>query len=303
MNDYQVEFRKSPGLDSIEAKVLEFVALLNPEVFLRLEQFSLQHSKFANPTLTEFDREIQFYVAYQDYMEVMRRAGLKFCYPLVSDTDKEIYNEEGFDLALGSKLVPTGKAVIRNGFRLTGRERVLVISGPNQGGKTTFARAFGQMHHLASIGCPVPGTSAGLFLFDSLFTHFEREESVENLQGTLQQDLTRMHAILESATPRSVVILNEIFSSTTLRDAVFLAREIMTRIIELDLLCVCVTFLEELASLSEKTVSMVSTVVPETPALRTYRVVRRPADGRSYAISIAEKYRLTYNCLNARMDF
>ena len=184
-----------------------------------------------------------------------------------------------FDLALAAQLVGEGGRVVCNDIMLTGSERILVISGPNNGGKTTMARTFGQLHYLSRLGCPVPGRDVRLFLCDQIFTHFEKEEDIATLSGKLQDELNRLHADLGRATPASVVVLNEVFNSTTALDAQFLSRKLLERVSELDALGVCVTFLDELSTLNHKTVSMVSQVVPHDPATRTHKVIRTPPTG------------------------
>ncbi len=299
--DYRAKFSETVGMDHVENNILECVARLNPEIFARLENFWNSHQNYQDEIVKCFDREVQFYLSYLQFIDGLRRADLPFCYPVVTFTTKDIFSRAGFDLALAHKLVAEKSAVVTNDFHLSGKERVFILSGPNQGGKTTFARAFGQLHYLARLGCPVPGSAARLFLCDRLFTHFEQEERITDLRGKLEHDLVRLHDILEVATPDSIIILNETFGSTTLKDSIFLGRQIMQRVLALDALCIYVTFVTELAFLSDTIVSMVSTVVPEQPASRTFKVIRRPSDGRAYAISIAEKYRLTYEALKGRI--
>jgi DNA mismatch repair protein MutS len=298
---FAFKFNDSPEMNHVEGQILDLVAQLHHDMFSKLAAYCTANKDFLDTVIVSFDREIQFYVAYLEHIAKFKKVGLHFCYPQVSQSRKEVYARQGFDLALADKLAAGKTIPVTNDFHLEGPERTIVISGPNQGGKTTFARTFGQLHYLASLGCPVPGEQAQLFLSDRIFTHFEREEHMTNLRGKLQDDLVRIHDILEHATPRSIVVINEIFASTTLRDAIFLSKKIAAAITALDLLCVWVTFIDEVASLSEKMVSMVSTVMPDNPAHRTFKVVRRRADGLAYAMSIAEKYRLTHDMIKRRI--
>jgi len=299
--DHVFKFNDFDQMNHIEVGVLERVARLFPKPFAELEAFVARNASFLDPVVARFDREIQFYVAYLAHVRRNTAAGLAFCYPKLSAQNKEENVSECYDLALARNLLDSNHNVVANGYFLRGRERLIIVSGPNQGGKTTFARTFGQLHYLAALGCPVPASSARLFLFDRLFTHFEKEEDIHNLRGKLHDDLYRLNETLSSATSNSIIGLNEVFNSTSLSDAIFLSTQILTRIIALDAICVCVTFIDELAALSETTVSMASNVKPDNLAERTFKIVRRPPDGLAYALSVAEKHRLTYRQLRERL--
>lgn len=301
VKDYLVKLNIISSMNHVEAQILDLVARLNPELFDQLHRFCAENAQFIADFILTFDREIQFYLAYLETILPLMKSGLKFCLPAVSRQSKAVKGVDAFDLALAIQLREDTSRIVPNDFHLKDKERVIVVSGPNQGGKTTFARMFGQLHHLACLGLPVPGKEAHLFCFDDIFTHFEREEDIRKLRGKLHDELVRLHHILDQASPNSILILNEPFNSTTLKDALFLSQKIMERVLNLDVLGVWVTFLSELASVAEKTVSMVSTVDAEDVSRRTFRIVRRPADGLAYAITIAEKHRLTYEKLKERI--
>jgi len=300
--EYRATYRAWPGMNRVTARISTLVARLFPKEFADLAAYSTAHAAFFDAAIGRVERELQFYLSYLSCIEPLRTAGLPFCIPEIAPNAEDIFAEATFDLALAIKVVPEGGEVVTNDVSLRAPERIIVVTGPNQGGKTTFARAFGQLCHLVRLGCPVPGTRVRWTLVDRIFTQFEREEDLVRMSGKLEDDIVRARDMLMAATSRSVIVLNEVFSSTTLHDARFLGTKLMRKVLAIGALCVYITFVDELASLGDPVVSMMSTVVPEDPARRTFRVVRRKADGLAYALAIAEKHRVTYERLHQRLS-
>ena len=269
--DYRNERFFKTGMNPLQAEILHYVAKLYPEIFSGLGRYCNQYHNFIDETIRVFDQEVQFYIAYLDYIAKIKEAGLRFCYPQFVNHSKEIHCYEGFDLALANKCIHEKSSIVCNDFYLQGKESMFVVSGPDQGGKATFARSFGQLHYLASLGCPIPGIEARLYLWDRIFMLSEKEENIQDLRSKLEDDLVRVHNVLNQATSNSIIIINKILASTTLLDNIALSQKIAEKIASLEALCVWVTSVGELGSLNGKTVSMISTVDPENPAVRTYQ--------------------------------
>ncbi|MGW4367087.1 MutS-related protein [Nocardia takedensis] len=291
--------RPHPAPGSIEPnhmdeQILEQVAALYPAEFRHLTEFARDHADFLAPHVVTFDREIQFYL---HYLAFLRRLDTPTCLPALAVRGTPVYAEDAKDLGL----LVEGVAVVGNSFSLSGAERVLVVTGPNQGGKTTFARTFGQLAHFAALGCPVPAREACLPLPDRVFTHFERPERPTDPDGRLAEELGRLRDTLAAATADSLIILNESFSATGTADAVRIGRAVLDRIVARGAIAVWVTFFDELAGGGPEIVSMVATTDPEDPARRTYRLERRPADGLAHAVVLAERFGLTADRVAARI--
>ncbi|MGW5107760.1 MutS-related protein [Nocardia sp. NPDC004123] len=287
-------------INHMEEQILDRVAVLHPRSFEQLAEFARNHGQFADTAVMAFDREIQFYLTYLAFVRRVSGTDRAMCLPQLATRGTEIHAEGAFDLALVTRRGRADTEVVCNDLRLSGPERVLVVTGPNQGGKTTFARTAGQLIYFAALGCPVPARSACLPLADRLFTHFERAEQPTDPDGRLAEELLRLRDTLAEATADSVIILNESFSATSTADAVRIGGDVLDRIVERGAMAVWVTFFDELARSGPATVSMVATD-PGDPSRRTFRIERRPADGHAHAVVLAERFGLTYDLVTARI--
>lgn len=288
---------KSPFTNILELEDFEglLLSLLHKEykqVFVDLEHFSEKHDAFYEPLLLQFEEEIQVYLAAGEFIKEMTELGFSFSYPELPENHSDpLFSLEGiYDLALACKHRFAHEKVISNDCCFFPGERFLVITGPNQGGKTTFARAVGQAVYFHQMGFPVAAAHSLLPIFSVLLTHFPVDEDVESGSGKLKEELIRLSPMLEAAD--GFVILNELFTTATTYDAEIMGKRILKDFMGQGFLGIYVTHLQELTRGQEGIVSMAA-LVDRDEKTRIYKIVRAEAKGLAYAQTIAEKYQLS----------
>ncbi|GHU36617.1 hypothetical protein FACS1894105_07260 [Clostridia bacterium] len=196
--------------------------------------------------------EMRFYRFALNLIDYMRRQHVPNCFAKITDTEKQSARFTDLtDLTL-AKYDDSGKnsvTVVRNNFGMEETTSVSLITGGNQSGKTTFLRAFGSALILARAGLPVPARDAEVSLFGKLYTHFQRFDDELHNEGQLDTELAEMEKIVYTAKSDSVILMNESFSSTGLKDATGIAVDILSA---LENMGVKVIFVTHIPGLREK---------------------------------------------------
>jgi DNA mismatch repair protein MutS len=139
--------------------------------------------------------------------------------------------EAGRHPVVQARLAETGGAeFMPNDCRLDARTRMLVITGPNMGGKSTFMRQVALIALLGAIGSYVPATSCRLGPMDAIHTRIGAADDLANAQSTFMLEMTEGAAILHSATDQSLVLMDEIGRGTSTFDGLALASAIATHL-------------------------------------------------------------------------
>jgi DNA mismatch repair ATPase MutS len=292
--DFKMGVFNDIKISPVEDMIIKLIKNEYKDVYDELVNYCENYIQFENEKIINFDREIQFYMSYTEFSKRLKNRGYKLSYPEFTN-DKTLDINNMYDLALALKT----DSVVGNDLNLNEKENIFILSGPNQGGKTTFARSFGQTLYLALLGCPVPCDFSKVYLFDGIYTHFSNDENLNIDNGKLKEELLRLEKIIEDITPNSILILNELFATTTTYDAYKMGKDLIKYFTKLECLSLYVTHISELSKIDENIVNLVAQV--DDTKNRTYKILRKEADGKVYANKIVEKYNLSYEKLSERL--
>lgn len=148
-----------------------------------------------------------------------------------------------YDVSLA---LATDAPIVGNDLGAHGGSLVL-ITGANHGGKSTFLRALGLAQLMLQCGLFVGATGFTADMRDGVFTHFKREEDASMRSGKLDEEMRRMSALVTGMGPRSMLLCNESFASTNEREGSEIARQLIRALREAGVKVVFVTHMFDLA--------------------------------------------------------
>ena len=188
--------------------------------------------------------ELAFYVGCLNLHERLAGAGTPISFPIPEESNEPKRTTRGLCDA-GLALMRPG-TVVGNDLDADGK-RLVVVTGANQGGKSTFLRSVGLAHLMMQCGMFVSAASFHAAPCDMLFTHFTREEDPSMKSGKFDEELGRMSEIADVLTPRSLLLLNESFSATNEREGSEIAGQIIRALVESGVTIFFVTHMYEFA--------------------------------------------------------
>lgn len=231
----------------------------------------------------QLHHELAFYRGCLRLHALLTARGLPTCWSDPVDDDQPALACRGlYDVSLA---LTTRDPIVGNDVDADGR-RLIVVTGANRGGKSTFLRSLGLAHLMMQCGMFVPAESFRAQVRTGLFSHFRREEDAGTDLGKLDQELRRMSDIVDAVRPRGLLLCNESFASTNDREGSEIARQVLEPLVEAGVTVVVVTHLFDLAhgwSAAARTDTLFLRAQRRPDGERTLRLVPGEPEATSYA--------------------
>ncbi len=173
--------------------------------------------------------ELAFHIGCLNLHDRLVTLGAPSCFPVPGAPGARQHRFRGLydvSLALG-----TGRSLVGNEVEADGK-CLMIITGPNQGGKSRFVRSIGLAQLMMQCGMFVAAEAFSAELCTGLFTHYKREEDATMKSGKFEEEIARMSAIDQAVAPNAMLLFNESFASTNEREGSEIARQIVCALLE-----------------------------------------------------------------------
>jgi len=255
-------------------------------------------------TISRLIPELIYYIRFAEYIEKESSRGIRFCKAsIIEEEGNTRMIAEGFYNLKLINAVDNADGIVYNDLVFDEDNRIYLLTGANRGGKTTLTQAVGQLFALAQGGIYVPASRFEYKPCDMIFTHFPADEDKTFDLGRLGEECVRFKSIFDDSTSQSLILLNETFSTTSFEEGYYIAKDSVKALISKKVRTIFNTHMHKLAQDTEDLGPGVSSVVMQSvEGARSFKAVRMPPEGMSYAHDIAAKYGVTYEMLTGKSE-
>ncbi len=274
-------------------------------------------NKYVSITITDMTDlipELLYYIKWAEYIQKLQEQGFTFAKASVykegeNESDPYMMQARGiYNLKLAVFETEESGNIVPNDMDFDRNRRVYILTGANRGGKTTITQAVGQLFVLAQGGIYIPGKAFTFSPVTGIYTHFPADEDKTLDLGRLGEECKRFKAIYEEADSRSLLLMNESFSTTSFEEGYYIAKDSVRAILHKGMRTIYNTHMHKLAfdveEMNEEQQKAehadgkaFSMIVHMKGTERSYQIEVAPPEGKSYASEIAQKYGVTYEML------
>ena len=298
-------FSKDRILNDVEKPLFEDLDHITWKYVRLIEQALSEYQAIGFDEVKSIDYQLDIYLGVLDLMRTAENKGLKMCRPKLLPACERRGRIKGvFDLVYFSEAnlhnlrSKDKRPVVTNDITFGGEGGFYILTGANNGGKTTFVRAVGVCQILAQAGFFVPAEECELSVCDCIYTHFPKEEQKGIDASKFTSEIKQFKAIIDSITDRSLLLMNESLQSTTPAECVDIASRLTVLFAKRGVRGIFATHLIDVAANADKlnesagggsVIKSIVSAVGENGE-RTYRIKEGAPMRNSFADSVLKEF-------------